>query len=589
MLTGILFGSFGFAETNPLSAVVKFESSQVQAGGDVPVKIELALTGDYHAYVDKFKLVVSEPEGATFGALDISPTVEFMDTISKTMKLGVAGSGVIKSVLHLPTGIPLGTQKIGIKLTYQACTTEHCLFPQTLALTSDISIVRDVISATKVAPLTSPKPKSDFEAKLDQGLFSALFFVFFVGFLTSLTPCIYPMIPITLAVLGVKKAGQSRLQRFLLSLFYVIGIAVTYSLMGVAAARTGALFGSALSNIYIVTGIALVFVAMGLSMFGLYELQPPAFIRDRLGSGQSQGFGGAFTTGIIAGVVASPCVGPVLVSVLAWIAKTQSMLYGFVFLFTFAMGMGLLFLGLGLSTSLLSKLPKSGGWMENVKYIFGATMIGMGIYYVAPLYPLWLTHVLIGVALLGLSVLLGVFEASTRKLARVGLIITFVIGVAILAGGTLEKMNFVSLKSAAPVAEQKLRPNWIPYTEAALKAAQAGKKPVIIDFSAEWCAACHELEELTFPAPSVADMTSGFVWLKFDATEPSPELERLQKLYDIQGLPTVVFYDSEGKRRDDLVLTGFEDGRAFAERMKIALDPNCLKVKNRYCAVSPNR
>jgi thiol:disulfide interchange protein DsbD len=200
-----------------------------------------------------------------------------------------------------------------------------------------------------------------FGQALKIGGLQVFLFVFVSGFLTSLTPCVYPMIPITISIIGARSAQSQRSRAFLLSLSYVLGIAFTYSLLGLFAAFSGALFGSALSNPWVVGFVGLVFVAMALSMFGLFELQVPAVIRDKFGNRSTgSGFGGAFLAGLFSGIVASPCIGPVLVSILTYVAQTKNALFGFSLLFTFALGMGLLFLAIGTFSGLTSKIPKSG-------------------------------------------------------------------------------------------------------------------------------------------------------------------------------------------------------------------------------------
>jgi len=398
------------------------------------------------------------------------------------------------------------------------------------------------------------------------------------------------MIPITLDVLGARTKGQSKLKSFSLSFTYVLGIALTYSILGVTAAKTGALFGSALSNVYVVTAIALLFVTMGLSMYGLFELQVPAFLRDKVGTAKTgSGYGGAFMTGLIAGVVASPCVGPVLVSVLAYIARTQDIFLGFALLFTFAMGMGVLFMVLGTSSAMISKVPKAGNWMELVKFAFGTIMVGMALYYIKPLYPAWLFNTLVGIAAILIASAYGAFEPNEKlesagRMRKGAMLATFVIGLVFATSGLLERAG-VPLMSGAFIAQgggaaggnstgsalNTVKLDWKPFSTAALEEATRAKKPVIIDFFAEWCGACKELEHLTFPDPRIRSLSEKFVLLKVDATEESPELDKLKKQYTVMGLPTMIFYDIAGQVRSDLTLTGFENADAFLKRMTSAL------------------
>ncbi len=603
VLSAMLTGLNAQADTgaamndNPLKAAARVEllSPDTKEG---KVVIELSLDEPYKAYADRFKLVLESPQGAELTDLKLEPLIQFMDTFTKKMKDGIKKHGTMTATLKLQSPDPKGLK---LKLTYQACTTEHCLFPKNITL--EPTIVQGAHSTEAPAASTgkaiSPAPatssttaggSSDFEKAMSGGILSAIVFMLVAGFLTSLTPCIYPMIPITLAILGAsdRRSGarasnappRSKLRGFFLSIFYVLGIATTYSVLGVTAASTGALFGSALSNIWVVSALGILFVLMGLSMYGLFEIQAPAFIRDRLGQGKSEaGYGSSYLTGLAAGVVASPCIGPVLVSVLAYIAQTQNKLLGFVLLFSFAMGMGVLFIVLGTSSSLISKVPKAGAWMDIVKFIFGTTMVGMALYYVAPVYPEWAVRGLLGLAIVLIASAYGVFAVADTGIARVkkgASVAAFCIGIALLMASALEKtgvkVGALQQASNGTVKGVSQLP-WQKYSDELLEKALAEKKPILIDFWADWCGACHELEERTFPDARIQAAGLKFALLKVDATEDSPELGKLKQKYGVLGLPTMIFYDPTGKVRSELTVTGFEDADSFIQKMNKATTP----------------
>ena len=204
--------------------------------------------------------------------------------------------------------------------------------------------------------------------------------------MTSLTPCVYPLIPITVSVFGANESAGF-LKSFLLSVVYVLGIVVTYSILGVAVASTGAVFGQIMANPWVVGFISLILVSLGLSMFGVFEIRLPYAVQNRLNTVGGTGFAGAFAMGTVAGVIAAPCTGPALAVVLTYIATTGSLFLGFWLMFTYALGMGLLFIGIGTFSGLLSALPRSGGWMYVLENVFGIAIITMALYFLKDVFP----------------------------------------------------------------------------------------------------------------------------------------------------------------------------------------------------------
>jgi thiol:disulfide interchange protein DsbD len=346
----------------------------------------------------------------------------------------------------------------------------------------------------------------------------------------------------------------------------VLGISVTYSLFGVIAAKTGAVFGQALSYQPVVLAFVVLFMLMALSIYGYFEIRIPHFISKRLEkSGPSRGFLGAFTSGLVAGVVASPCVGPVLVGVLAYIAKTQDVLLGFGLLFTFAMGMGLLFLLLGTFSSFFKKMPRSGGWMDGVKFVLGTTMLYVSLYYLKPLLPAnWFFVCAALLALAALFIFVAkIYPKTDRKwIHQMPFVFCFLVVFSPMFSMLPTK------QSSEETAKAALKNGWKYYSEDAMAQAKAQGKPVIIDFFADWCVACVELDEKTFSTSQFLEVSKNFVLLKVDASENFPELGDLQKKYGVYGLPTIVFVDKNGEILTDLALTGFEEIEPFMIRLR---------------------
>ncbi|HDQ44888.1 MAG TPA: hypothetical protein ENN17_05230 [bacterium] len=429
--------------------------------------------------------------------------------------------------------------------------------------------VETVIELSHAAPPASPAPDGGgmtarLSSALERGSALAFLFVFLGGLLTSLTPCVYPMIPITIAVIGAQATG-GRLKGFVLSLFYVLGISLTFSTLGVIAARTGALFGAFTQHPVIQAVIAAIFLLMGLSMLGAFVIQLPSAWRMKLHGRRRGGFIGAVLTGIVAGLVVSPCVSPLLVVILTWVARSGSVLLGFGLLFAFAWGIGVLFIVLGTFSGVLKTLPKSGGWTEHIERAFGWILIALAILFLKPV----LSGFHYGMAWSVFLVILGTFwggfsplaaEASWKdRLAKAAGFLLILAGSTGLVLGILGQKAFPL--SPSPGSGTITAPpspdfgDWLTDEETAFGTARSTGRPVLIDFFADWCAACHELDEKTWPDPAVRDALKDVVPLRIDLTRTDARSREIQARYRIVGMPTVVLLDAE--RRELRRFEGF--------------------------------
>jgi len=399
---------------------------------------------------------------------------------------------------------------------------------------------------------------------LSKSLWLAYVLIFAGGILASFTPCVYPMIPITIAVIGAGSAG-SKTRGFRLSLIYVLGIAITYSVLGAAAAGTGKAFGSFTQTFPVLLGIGALLLVLGAAMFGFFEVQPPAFMRD-LQSKRGQGLAGVFVMGAVTGLVASPCLGPVLIALLAWIAKTGDVLRGFTLLFVFAAGMGVLLIVIGTFSGMLTALPKSGNWMIRVKEALGAVLAAVGVYYVAlalaqrgvPERATWAVALgaalaVLGFVIRGIEPAAGAAEPGAAVAApgikahlRKGLgVVTVVIGayLAVLGlsmGGLAPSWVGPGSPGMGELQSEGLA--WFDSYDAAMEEARRREMPVMIDFYADWCAYCKKLDSDVFSDSRVRREAERFVAVKVDADRRKD----LVSAHKVLGLPTVVFLDSEG-------------------------------------------
>ena len=547
---------------SPLSTSIYLKKSDLHPGENTELIIDLEMHSGYYAYEDKFSLSFPEHPSIKKGKLNISPIEKFFDTTSKKYKMGVRNKATARTIIEIPEDFShkKGEFTLPVHLKYQACTKEFCQFPKTVKMSVDVKILS-----------STTKPQSDFETKLQQkGWLLTFIFVFFAGILTSFTPCIFPMIPITLSVLG-SDTQKTSVNGFAKSLTYVLGIATTYSLLGLIAARTGALFGALLGNIWVVSFIALIFTLMALSMFGVFAMQAPQFVQKRLNLLERKSTGQYFRPyliGLIAGIVASPCVGPVLVSILTYVAKTQNEVLGFWLLFTYAIGMGLIFILIGTIGQLSQKLPRSGPWLEATKFIFGFTMLAMALYYLEPVVPPIVLHI-IGSFYLILSGVLG--GASSKRWVQIIMRLIIIAGVVAFCLGVIQWFRPGTFPFFSQPKEVYAQPKWHPYSEENFKKALVQKTPVIVDVYADWCAACKELEKYTFSDSQVLKLGKNFLFIKLDATKDSPLIQEVRRQYQIKGLPTILFFSKSGKWLPQLTLTEFEKPEPFLQRMEKAV------------------
>lgn len=387
--------------------------------------------------------------------------------------------------------------------------------------------------------------ESPVRAALESGSFGfALMLIFAAGLATSLTPCVYPMIVITVSVFGARQS-KTRWEGAVLSSFFVLGMCSLFTPLGVVAALTGGVFGAALANPLVLVGLAALFVALALSMFGAFELNLPAGLRNRLAQVGGVGNRGAFALGLVSALIAAPCTGPVLAFLLTWVGTTGNVVFGAVGLFTYALGLGVLFWVVG---TFAISLPKSGTWLEAVKSVFGIVMLVMALYYLKDLLPwkapterqpLWLAGasflVLLGLAL-G-AVHLSFHSASKAILVRKGL----GVGLAVL-GSTFLIGWLQALPPGAKIAWQH------DYAMASAQARKEGR-PLLVDFGASWCGACGELDRHTFSDPSVVAAARDFVAVRVDLSpgQNTPAKRAILASYQQKGLPLVVLHRGTGE------------------------------------------
>lgn len=537
------------------------------------LRVQMTLPPEFKAYEDQFRLEIVEPANFKIAKHSISPLKEFFDKFTKKNRKGVVEHATLFAPIEAPPELARRTKTLKLKLTYQACTETYCLFPESLMVEAPFEFNGPVKeSMTSFLNL-------NFEQVVAQSLWLTFAFVFLFGLLTSFTPCIFPMIPITLAILGKEAHTRTHRANFLMSLVYVLGIATTYSILGLLAATSGSLFGSFMSHPAVLGTMCVVFLLMAISLFGGFEIDIQSTgLQNYLNRLKLHGHAAAFVSGLVAGIVASPCVGPVLVGILTFVAKTQDLWLGFWLMFVYALGMGVLFLVLGTFSQASKLLPKSGPWMNGVKHFLGLMMLGVFYYYLDLLVPSRVWDIALGLGIVIFASLMGAFRrphpdhhySRTWQYMRKGLLQSLiVIGSAFMLLGIFDVRGRVAATRDISVASHSSE-EWRAYSEASFLAAMNSGQPTVIDFHAEWCAACKELEANTYPDPQVKAALKDFNALHFDATKESDELKVLREKYEIRGLPTLLFFNAKGEWLRDLSLTEFESPEKFLQRLEKA-------------------
>ncbi|MBM3293190.1 MAG: DUF255 domain-containing protein [Candidatus Aminicenantes bacterium] len=438
-------------------------------------------------------------------------------------------------------------------------------------------------AAAEGAAAAPPAPAAETSPFAGKGLPLIFALVFLGGLALNLTPCVYPIIPITISYFGGQSEGKKG-GIVLHAVLYVLGLAVTYSLLGLVAAFTGGLFGAALQIPAVLVFIAAIMLLLSLSMFDVYEFRMPAFL-NKLAGGSQKGYLGTAAMGLTVGIVAAPCIGPFVLGLLTYVGNRGSLVLGFSLFFVLALGLGLPFLFLAVFSGSLRKLPRSGAWMVWVRKIFGFVLIAMAFYFLKPLFP----NILVYHAALALTMLVGgIYMAwieptktagKAFPFVRTGVGIVFLAAALVLASSGVQAYldETVAAKlgdlSASAEAAPAGRIAWVPYSEERLAAALAGGKPVFIDSFADWCIPCKELDKLTFSAPEVVAASRGFVCLKADLTDGKDEaVKAFTRKYGVRGVPTLIFLKPDGTEVVEARTTGFEKKDVFLPKMLQVLE-----------------
>src|SRR3990167_8663196 len=583
-----------FGETSPFKVNTTLLKDHISASDLIPVTVSISIAPNHHIYKDQIKVESGDLAQFTITSIALpAGKVKFDQFLEKEVEL-YEEEIAVKLFLQASKDNPVGQYHIKLKVSYQGCSDKICFAPKAEEFILPVQVESSTWSVplsqgeeNQIQQVSKPDKKpeaSGFQKTIEsRGIFVSLIIIFLAGVGLSFTPCVYPMIPITVAVIGgqatgEQSAGRKPLTAFFLSLIYVLGISIVYSAMGVAAASTGSLFGTALQSPWVIGFVVAVFVGLALSMFGVYYLRVPSFISDRLGTGTRKGIIGVFVMGLVSGIVASPCIGPALASLLVYIASTGNKFLGFWMLFVFAWGIGVLLIVLGTFSGAIKSLPKSGVWMETIERIFGLLLIGAALYYLSFIISERAFIIILGLFLIVTAVFSGGFDRLTyestafQRAKRAFGIIAFIFGAYFLVGHFVIKGFILPPFSATTpgqsvVAQEKI--DWVMSEEEGLKQARADGKVAMIDFWALWCAACMEFEKLTYTDPEIIKESKKFVNIKIDSSKTDDQkVKQLWDKYGVVGLPTLIFVDKDGTVLKDKTITGFVNPKEFLRIIK---------------------
>lgn len=394
----------------------------------------------------------------------------------------------------------------------------------------------------------------DFSSQNLAASLLSLLGVFLAGLALNLTPCVYPMLSVTVSLFSGRQT-MTRGQSFLRALLYVLGISTMYSALGLAAALTGGFFGALLQNPLVLTAVALFLLLLSLSLFGVYTFQLPDFVRNRAQAVKMTNLLGIYGSGVLVGVFAAPCIGPPVLALLAYVGSVGNPGYGFFLFFVLSLGLGFPYLLLGTFSGLIRRIPKSGAWMVWVERLFGVVLVSFAAFYLILAWKPHLLGLLVPVSLSVGGLYLGFLEKS-EKYPAAFVAIKRVIGISAMAAALF--FYFLSLPRGTV--------QWEPYSETGLAQATARNEPVVLDFYADWCIPCHELDRFTYSDPGVIGALKGFRRFKVDLTRAdSPESVRAAEKFDIQGIPAVIFLDEKGSEILEARISGFVPPKDFLQ------------------------
>jgi thioredoxin:protein disulfide reductase len=571
---------FGGAAAELLEPEKAFRFSAQPRNGAVEVRF--AIADGYYLYRDKFRFAAEGNPQVRLGAPQLPPGVRHKDEFFGEVET------YRKSVsIRIPAE---GAGRFDLKVVSQGCADVGvCYVPMESKAALELAAATGIGEGPR--PLDAAPRLSLFASDIDiarlfegnVALVLGSFLVF--GLLLTFTPCVLPMIPILSGIIAGEGKDVNKPRALALSVSYVLGMAVAYAAAGVAAAYSGSLLAAALQNAWVLGAFALVFVVLALSMFGFYELRMPGFLHHRLHGAHQRLRGGRIASvaamGAFSAVIVSPCVAAPLAGALLYISQTRDVVLGGTALFVMALGMGVPLVAVGVSEGAL--LPKAGPWMGGVRKFFGVVLLAVAIYVVSPVMPPTAQMLAWAALLIGSAMFLRALDplppqvSGWWRLWKAAGIVALVAGVSLVVGALsgsgdlLRPLAGLAARSApamAPVAWARVA----SVAELEQRLRSPGRM-VMLDFYADWCVSCKEMEAFTFSDPRVRASMDKMLLLQADVTANNDNDRALLKRFSLFGPPGIVFFDSDGRELKGLRVIGYQDAGRFLKTLSLATAP----------------
>ncbi len=567
------------AQTAPaplVSVTTAIDREAVVAGESVRIAVILNIAEGMHINSNKpeedyyipTQISWEASDGLSFGAPQFPPAIKKRFSFSKEKLSIFEGRVTVIVPVSVSPNIATGAKEIRGTVSYQGCNDTMCFPPEEIPfeLTFDVVPAGTPVKAANEELFADDKPSKQIEltaeeekalSYLERGLPAALLAFFLVGLALNLTPCVYPVIPLTVAYFGGRRSAKP-----VAAVLYLTGIALSFAGLGLLSGLAGKQWGFLFQSPWFVAAVSVIILLMAASLFGAFEILVPAWLLSRAGRTR-EGSIGALFMGLTAGVIVAPCAAGIIIGLVGLVAKFGLVFKGALFFFFMGLGLGLPYLILALFGGLIGKLPQSGSWMLWVKKVFAFLLIGVALYFLLP----QLERIdgklgfLFGITAVTAGLLLGFLEhgdysKSFNAVRRVLGLLFILFGIWSVKAG---------------VQPYKSPIDWVHYSGQPVETLTV-EKPLFIDFYADWCAPCKQLDRITFTDPKVAELSRSFTMLKVDCTSPDEATKRLMEQFSVTGMPTLVFVSAGGRVLNDLREIGFVLPGKFVESMKRALN-----------------